>query len=105
MPRESRIHFDEASHTYTIDQKVKAPRSVTGLLHEYASTFDPNAALRAMKAGRDWEMKKAVLEEQGLSTEDADILERWSFNGEVARARGTLLHWHCEANLQACMPW
>ena len=95
LPREQRITFDEAKHEYTIDGR-KAPRSVTGLLHEYASDFDPNRALLAMKTGRDWETKKLEMESQKLGTSDEDILVRWESNGEIARARGTLLHYHCE---------
>ena len=95
IPRESRITFGEATHTYKVDGKI-VPRSVTGLLHEYASSFDPALALIAMKSGRDWEAKRAALEEQGLGTSDEDFLQRWERNGEVARARGHLLHWQAE---------
>jgi hypothetical protein len=95
FPREDRITFNEERHEYTIDGK-KAPRSATGLLHEYASDFDPQRALHAMKNGRAWEQKKAAYQEQGLETDDAAVLERWSKNGEVARARGHLLHYHAE---------
>ena len=95
FPRESRITFDEAGHLYTIDS-LQAPRSVTGLLHEYASEFSPERALHAMKNGKDWDQKKAGLEEQSLGTDDEDILQRWQNNGEIARARGHLLHWQSE---------
>ncbi len=95
LPRESRITFDEASHIYRVDGKI-VPRSVTGFLHEYSSTFDPKSALAMMKSGREWEAKRAALQSQGLGTEDADFLQRWAMNGEVARARGHLLHWHAE---------
>ena len=50
---------------YTIDGKP-APRSVTGLLHEYASHFDASRAVAVMKGSRDWEMKRAQFEAQGL---------------------------------------
>ena len=95
MPREDRITFDEASHTYTVDG-IKVPRSVTGFLHEYASEFDPALAIQTMKAGKYWGEKKAAFEAQGLGTEDADFLRRWAFNGEVARSRGHLLHYQAE---------
>jgi hypothetical protein len=93
FPREDRITFDEEKHEYTIDGQI-APRSVTKLLHEYASEFDPNRALIAMKNGIDWETKKLEFEETGTS--DIEIMKRWELNGEVARARGTLLHYHAE---------
>jgi len=91
FPREDRITFDEATHKYTIDGEI-APRSVTKLLHEYASEFDPNRALSAMKTGKDWEMKKLEFED---ASDDA-ILKRWELKGQIARSRGTLLHFHCE---------
>ena len=102
MAREDRITFDEATHKYTFDGKV-VPRSVTGFLHEYASSFDPQLALLTMKAGRDWATKKAILESQGLGTEDDDFLQRWSRNGEIARSRGHLLHY--QAGIETCLPF
>ena len=57
MAREKRIVFFEDSHTYTVDN-VKAPRSVTGLVHAYeASHFDPMVAIEAMKRGKNWPVK------------------------------------------------
>ena len=82
-------------HIYTVDG-LTVPRSVTSLLHEYSSTFDPALALQAMKSGCEWDTKRAALEEQGLGTNDADFLQRWAMNGEVARARGHLLHYQAE---------
>ena len=73
MAKEHRITFSEETHRYTFDGKL-VPRSVTGFLHEYASSFDPALALQSMKSGRDWALKKAKLESQGLGTEDADFL-------------------------------
>ena len=89
--QDSRIHFDEPSHTYTFDGQ-RVGRSVTGLLHQFANDFDPRAALAAMKRSPEWEAKKATLEERGLGTADHDFLERWSLNGKVQRSRGTLMH-------------
>jgi hypothetical protein len=49
-----------------------------------------------MKGSPGWESKKAGLEDQGLGTGDEDILRRWEKNGQIARARGHLLHYHAE---------
>ena len=98
LPREERIHFDEESHTYTYDG-VLVSRSVTGLIHRYASDFDPHAALAAMKNGKDWETKRAELEGQGLDVSDEAFIQRWSQSGKIASARGTLLHYHAECLL------
>lgn len=91
--REDRIHFDEESHTYTFDGEL-VPRSVTGLLHQYASDFNPQAAVAAMKASHKWESQREELEAQGLGVSDDEFIQRWSHSGRVASARGTLLHFH-----------
>ena len=95
LPLEDKITICEASHTYTFDGQ-KVARSVTGLLHNFASDFNPQAALACMKASHRWEDKRAELEAQGLGVSDAEILHRWSLSGRVASARGTLLHFHAE---------
>jgi len=92
---EDRISFDEVKHEYTVDGEV-VPRSVTKLLHGYSSEFDPVSAVRAMKNGANWESKRIIFEQSGVGTEDDAILRYWEQKGEVARARGTLLHYHCE---------
>ena len=95
FPRENRITFNEATHEYKIDGQ-KTPRSVTGLLHEYAPTFSAEGALHAMRHGREWETKKAAFEEQGVATEGDGILKAWERNGDIARSRGHLLHYQAE---------
>ena len=82
FPRENRIVFREHDHTYFVDG-ARVPRSVTGMLHEYSSPFDPARAVACMKRGRDWEAKRAEMEEQGFGTSDAEILARWTRNGAV----------------------
>ena len=71
-------------------------KAFTKLLHEYASEFDPVSAARAMRNGANWETKRATFEDMGVGTEVEDIVSYWERKGEVARARGTLLHFHCE---------
>ena len=95
-PREGRITFDEANHLYTISNgpsaAVVAPRSVTGLVHAYASShFDPVAVIALMRNGRKWEEEKQYeyMTEDGTPMTDAQITDRWQFNGRVASARGT----------------
>ena len=43
------IHFDEESHTYTVNSAV-APLSMTGLVHQFVHTFDAVAAIQNMRA-------------------------------------------------------
>ena len=95
LPRDARIRFDEEKHEYWIDGRVKAPRSVTGLVHAYASRFDPGRAVRAMKSSARWpEKREGFLNEAGEELEDAEIVALWEQRGRIASARGTLLHWH-----------
>ena len=95
FPRTHRVSFDAESHTYTIDAQV-APRSVTGLLHAFATDFNADRALIAMRAGHRWQERCASLEASGLGTSDSDFVDRWHMAGLVARNRGTLLHRHAE---------
>ena len=100
LPRDARIVFDEAKHEYWIDGFVKVPRSVTGLVHAYASHFDPHAAVHAMKGSAKWlEKREAFLTDSGRELEDDEIVDLWAHRGRVASARGTLLHWHAEMHL------
>ena len=95
IPGEDRLKFFEDTHTYTYDGVV-VPRSVTGLLHQFASEFDPHSALAVLRSGSAWVEKRAALEAQGLGIEDDDILQRWNDHGRAQRARGTLMHYHCD---------
>ena len=58
FPREKRIHFDEESHTYTIDGKFVVPRSATKLLHQYTNDFNAEIVLSEMRARPSWEWKR-----------------------------------------------
>ena len=48
FPREDKVEFFEADHSYFVDG-VRVPRSVPSLLHEYATPFEPSRALASMK--------------------------------------------------------
>ena len=100
MPRESRISFDEKSHTYTVDSSVRVPRSVTGWLHSFTSGFDAPRVAGRMRDGRYWEDKKERYRRaDGELMSNEEIVQQWSDNGEVQRARGQLLHWQAEQYL------
>lgn len=100
LPRDGRILFDEERHEYCIDGRVKAPRSVTGLVHSYASDFDPSATVRTMKSSARWpEKREAFLTDAGEEMAYPEIVELWERCGRIASARGTLLHWHAEMHL------
>jgi hypothetical protein len=99
LPRDSRIVFDEEKHEYWIDGRIKVPRSVTGLVHAYASEFDPYAAVRAMKNSARWPEKVLEFTTEAGEMQDSEIVELWARRGRIASARGTLLHWHAEMAL------
>ena len=97
FPREQRVSFDEESHRYTIDDGIVAPRSVTSLLHAYVDPFDPARAISSMRQSIHWEARRAELEAQCVDTDrDENIGSHWQLMGEIARSRGTLLHFHAE---------
>ena len=96
FPRENRVSFDEQAHRYEIDGVV-SPRSVTGMLHAYADPFDSKRAVESMRSGYAWEERRAEFEALGVNADlDGELEKYWRFAGEVARARGTLLHYHAE---------
>ena len=100
FPRESRIHFDEPSHIYTVDNKTVVPRSVTGFVHRYCNDFDPRLVIQQMQARPSWEWKQQEhLRPDGTVMSPEEIARKWERNGRVQRNRGTLLHFHCEAFL------
>ena len=100
LPRDARISLNEERHEYLIDG-VKAPRSITGLIHTYeGQDFDPHMAVRAMKNGSRWhEKREDYLTDDGEEMGDDEIVQLWKRRGNVASARGTLLHWHAENHL------
>ena len=96
FPREGRVSFDAACHQYVIDGII-SPRSVTGLLHTYAEPFNSTRAVESMRAGFGWEERRAEFDALGVDAGSAEAIEEhWRVAGEVARARGTLLHFHAE---------
>ena len=73
---------------------------VCRLVHAYAYDFDPRAAVIAMKGGARWQEKReSFLTATGTEMKDSEIVEMWRSSGQVASARGTLLHWHAEMHL------
>ena len=95
FPREDRVVFVEDGHAYFVDG-IRVPRSVTGLVHVFASHVDPVRAARCMKHCRNCEEKRQDMIEQGLRTSDEEIISRWRRNGEAQSKRGQLLHHHAE---------
>ena len=99
MPGEDRIHFNEASHVYSVvGAEVRC--SVTALVHKYSSGFDARAVIEQMQARDSWErMRCAYLRDDGTEMSVEEIMEKWEANGRVQRSRGTLMHYHIEQHL------
>ena len=95
FPRENRVQFDEETHTYTIDGTV-APRSCTGLLHAYVNHFDQEHTLMGMQQRQNWDSICEDFKRRGLGVRPEDFFKRWAREGQVARMRGHLLHYHAE---------
>ena len=96
FPSDEQIHFDEESHTYSVNGVV-VPLSVTGLIHRYVRVFNPSAAIQNMRAET-----RQTYSDRGLVTEE-DIIRTWNENGKVQRSRGTLMHFHIEQYLNGCV--
>ena len=97
FPRENRIHFEEVTHTYTIDHSILVPRSVTSLVHQFSSGFDARMCIEQMRARDSWEWRQhEFTREDGSPMSTDDIVHKWETNALVQRSRGTLLHYHAE---------
>ena len=97
FPREHRIQFDEAAHTYTIDGRIVVPRSVTALVHKFSTPFDARACVEQMRARDTWEWRQyQFMRVDGTPMSTEEIVQMWEANGLVQRSRGTLLHYHVE---------
>jgi hypothetical protein len=95
--RDKRIVFYESDHKYIIDGTVRAPRSVTKIVHQFEVPFDGPMVVAKMKASANWaKKKKEYLWPDATEMTNAQILRKWAKNGDVSSKRGTLLHWHCE---------
>lgn len=85
-PRDERIEFDEPTHKYTIDGANAKWISCTGFIHDFFPHFDPRAALRAIKRGKNYATSKYY------GKADQEILDGWSNSGKEASGLGTAMH-------------
>ena len=85
-PRDERIEFDEPTHKYTIDSANERWISCTGFIHDFFPHFDPVAAVKAIKRGKNYAMSKYY------GKTDQEILDGWSNSGKEASGLGTAMH-------------
>jgi hypothetical protein len=85
-PRDARISFDEATHSYTIDGSRDGWISCTQFIHGFFEAFDPDAVIAKMMASRKWPESKYF----GMTAEQ--IKAQWSASGTEASEAGTRMH-------------
>lgn len=85
-PRDSRISFDEPTHSYTIDGSNKDIMSVTTLIHKYFPHFHVNETITKMRKNKNG----LPLKYEGMS--DEEIKKLWEDSGKEASSLGTQLH-------------
>ncbi len=89
-PRDSRILFDEPTHTYTIDGDSNYT-SVTTWNHTHFSEFDADSVIRNMRRGKNWGPTNKYF---GMS--DDQIKAGWEENRDSAASAGTNMHYNIE---------
>jgi hypothetical protein len=91
-PRDSRITFTEADHTYYIDGESRGYTSTTTVVHHLFPEFNNEEAIGKMKTSRKnpWAQNKFY----GKSNEF--IIEAWTANKDLASGLGTKMHANIE---------
>ena len=93
-PRDARVSFVEADHTYFVDG-VRMELSVTGLIHTASpEDFNPSAAIAKMKQGRNWPNRKYAdcVDGVWVPWPDQRIKDEWAASGKLASDLGTDMH-------------
>ena len=85
-PRDARIQFEEASHTYTIDGARTGWTSCTGFLHCFFPAFDEDAVIAKMMASSRWTTNKYY----GQTAEQ--IKAGWEAKRNASSTAGTRMH-------------
>jgi hypothetical protein len=85
-PRDTRISFEEETHTYTIDGAKKNWTSCTGFIHGFFEEFNADEVIAKMMKSRKWPTSPYF----GKTPEE--IKKQWSDSGAEASAAGTRMH-------------
>ncbi len=85
-PRDARISFEEASHTYTIDGTREGWTSCTTFIHTFFGDFDADAVIAKMMGSKKWSESKYF----GMTAEA--IKAQWTAAAEEASTAGTRMH-------------
>ena len=84
--RDSRISFNEETHTYSIDGSSEGITSVTTLIHKHFPHFDPHDIIQKMRNSKNG------IPEKYKNMSDDEIKLQWSENGKEASGKGTKIH-------------
>jgi len=84
--RDSRITFDESTHTYAIDGSSDKVISVTTLIHSHFPHFKPYEIITKMRNNKNG----MPLKYHNMS--DEQIIKQWNDNGKEASQLGTSIH-------------
>jgi ATP-dependent exoDNAse (exonuclease V) beta subunit len=91
-PRDADIAFDEPTHVYTVNQDPDTHyTSVTTWNHSHFATFDADAIIRKMYAGKNWNPGHKYW---GMSPQE--IKDQWKQNADNVSSLGTNLHYEIE---------
>ena len=85
-PRDSRVSFDEPTHTYSIDGSSVGICSVTTLIHRHFPHFNPDEVIHKMRNSRNG------IPERYAKMTNEQIKEQWDESGKEASGKGTMLH-------------
>jgi len=86
-PRDLRIQFNEAEHSYAIDGVKSGWSSCTQFLHNFFGHFDADAVIKKMMSNPvKWKQSQYY----GMTADQ--IKAKWSASGEEASTAGTRMH-------------
>lgn len=87
-PRDTRIHFDEGPHIYTIEGDDAKYTSVTTWNHSHFEHFNAEAVIEKIVNGKNW--KDPKYKYYGMSREE--IMKLWDDKRDRASLAGTMMH-------------
>ena len=103
MPDDHQLHLDASSHIYSFSGRIVS-KSVTSLIEDYEYAFDGVLAIKLMRQGMNWSVKRCqYLRPDGMEMSDTEILDVWERRKTAASLEGTYLHWLCEAFLNSAI--
>lgn len=101
-PQDNYVTFQEKEHVYSFKGEPMS-LSVTSLIGRYFEKFDADKIADKMISGRNWP-RREYLHEDGNPFTKQEIMDQWDSVGEIARNRGTWMHYNIERFLNDMAP-